>query len=69
MAQQGGEVFERIDPVQLCGVNQAHEDIAGLRAVERLVEQRVFTVYDRPLKGIAAKLTLEQFLGTGYQVV
>ena len=39
MGQDSGQVVEWIRSVQLTGVNQAHEQIAGVRSIQRLVEE------------------------------
>ena len=50
VALHGHEVVERVGGAQLCGVDQAHEDVANVGAVLGLVEQRVLAVHDGPLQ-------------------
>ena len=42
MLLQGGQVFKRVDCLQVAGVNQAHEQVADISSVLGFVEQRVF---------------------------
>ena len=51
MPLQLGQIIERIDPVQLAGVYQTHEQIADCGAIHRLVEERVLAVQNRFLQG------------------
>jgi len=46
MFLQRGQVVEGIGAVQLTRMNQAHEEVADLRAVLCLVEQRIFSMQD-----------------------
>ena len=43
MALQLDQVVERVDAAQLAGVDQAHEQIADLGAVQRAIKQRVLS--------------------------
>jgi hypothetical protein len=45
-AQERDQVIERLDVVEFGGVDQAHEDVADVRTVERLVEERVLSAKD-----------------------
>ncbi len=47
---QLGQVVERVGAAQLAGVNQAHEQVAHLRPVQRPIEQCVLAVQHRPLQ-------------------
>ena len=38
---QFGQIVERVGPAQLAGMNEAHEQIAHLSAVQRLIKQRI----------------------------
>ena len=40
------QIVERIGPVQLTGMDQAHEQIADSGAVQRLIEECVFSIQD-----------------------
>ena len=51
------------DAVDLGRVDQAHEDVAHARAVERLVEERVLAVLDRLLQGPLANVVVERRAG------
>jgi hypothetical protein len=50
MPLQFREVVEGISSVQLTGVNQTHEQITGMRSVQRLVEKRIPAIEDRFLQ-------------------
>jgi len=54
MPEQLRQVVERIDLIQFTGVDQAHEEIAHLSAVQSLVEQRVLPVEHSPLQCLFA---------------
>jgi hypothetical protein len=45
------QIVERIGPVQLTSMDQAHERIADSSAVQRLIEECVFAVEDGFLQG------------------
>ncbi len=51
MPLQLGEVVEGIGSIQLAGVDQAHEQVTGLGAVQRFVEERILAVQNRFLQG------------------
>src|SRR5262245_26852183 len=57
---QLGPVVERIDPVQLAGGDQAHEQIAHAGAVLGLVEQRVLAMQDRLLQRPLAHVVVQR---------
>jgi len=50
MPQQFREVVERIGSIQLTGMDQTHEQIAGMRSVQCLVEKRIPPIQDRLLQ-------------------
>jgi len=45
-----GQILKGVDAFQLARVNQTHEEIADVRAVRRLEEERVFSVENRFLQ-------------------
>jgi hypothetical protein len=47
VALQLGEVVEGIGVTQFGAVNQAHEDVADIRAIFRFIEERVLAMQDR----------------------
>jgi hypothetical protein len=47
---EGHQVVERIDPIQLAGVDEAHENVADVRSVERLEAQGIFPMKDGHLQ-------------------
>ena len=47
---QFDQIVEWIDTIQFTGVDEAHEQIAHLRAFQRLVEQRVLAIQNRLLQ-------------------
>ena len=49
MLGDGQEVIVWVNPVEPTGVNQAHEQVAGLSSVERLIGKGVFAVEVRAL--------------------
>jgi len=49
MPLQFREVVEGIRAVEFTGVDQAHEQIAGMRSVQRLVEKRIPAIENRLL--------------------
>ena len=51
MFVQSHQIVERIYPVELTGVDQAHENVPDLRPMERLIGKRVFPVLDRHFQG------------------
>jgi hypothetical protein len=60
MALELAQVVERVDLVQLGGVNQAHEQIADRSPVLSLVEERVLAVQDGLLEGALAEIVIER---------
>jgi len=56
---QFGQVIEGVGPAQFAGVDQAHEQVADVGAVGRLVEQRVLAVQDGPLQGAFAQIVIQ----------
>ena len=50
MALQLGQVVEGVGAAQLTSVNQAHEQVAHLRPVQRPIEQGILPVKNRPLQ-------------------
>src|SRR5262245_12237924 len=60
---QLGQVVERVGPVQLAGVDQAHEQVANAGAVAGLVEQGVLAVQDGLLQRALAQVVVQR--GTG----
>src|SRR5580658_10255414 len=46
MPEQCCQIIERVDLIQLAGVDQAHEEIARPRSIHRLVEERILTMED-----------------------
>lgn len=56
MALELVEVIEGIDPLELAGVDEAHEGVAHARAVLGLEEEAALTVEDRLLQGTLAML-------------
>ena len=63
MALELGEIVDWVSSVEFAGVDQAHEQIAYLRAIHRLVEERVSPVQDRFLQG-----PFHQVVGEGRQL-
>ncbi len=59
MPLQFDQIVERVDAVQFTGVDQAHEQIAHMRAFQRLVEQRVLAIQNRFLQA-----TFDQIMPT-----
>ena len=55
---QLGQVIERVGPAQFARVDQAHEQVADVGAVGRLVEQRVLAVQDGLLQGALAQIVM-----------
>ena len=51
MALQFCQVVERIRPIQLACVDQAHEEIARARSIQRLIEQGIPAIQNRFLQG------------------
>ena len=47
MPEQRRQIVERIDFIQFAGVDQAHEEIADVRAGEGLIKGRVLAVQNR----------------------
>ena len=56
MPLQSRQVVERIDSVEFAGVNQTHEQVAYLRAVQRPIKQRILAMQHGPLQGPFAKI-------------
>jgi len=50
MPQQLGQVLERVNSVQLTGMNQTHEQIARVRSIQRLIEERIPAIQNRFLQ-------------------
>ena len=50
MALQLGQVVEGVGAAQLTSVNQAHEQVAHLRPVQRPIEQSILPVKNCPLQ-------------------
>ena len=50
VAKHGDEVLERRDAVELGSVDEAHEEVAHSRAVERLEEEGILPVEDGALE-------------------
>ena len=63
MALQLGQVIEGIGPAELAGVNEAHEDVAHVGAVARLVEQGVLAVQDGLLQSTFADVVVQRSPG------
>src|SRR5262249_16827739 len=59
----GGYVVERVDLVQVAGVDQAHEQVADAGPVLGLVEQGILAVQDGLLQGPLAHIVVQR--GTG----
>lgn len=59
MTQKLREVVERIGSIQLAGVNQAHEQIAGMRSAQCLVKQRVSAIEDRFLQSAFDQIVID----------
>ena len=60
MLLQLGEVVEGIGLAELAGVDEAHEDVPDVGAVERLVEQGVLPVEDRSFRGCVMMHSLDK---------
>jgi len=60
MPLQLGQVIKRVGPAQLAGMDQGHEQIAHLRAVQSLVELCVFPMKHGPLQGLFADVVVER---------
>jgi hypothetical protein len=50
MALQLGQVVEGVGVAQLTSVNQAHEQVADIRSIQRPIEQRILSVQNGPLQ-------------------
>ena len=50
VALQLGQIVEGVGAAQLTSVNQAHEQVAHLRPVQRPIEQGILPVKNRPLQ-------------------
>ena len=50
MTLQFGQVVERAGSAQLAGVDQAHKQVADMRAAAGLVEQGILAMQDRTLQ-------------------
>ena len=59
LLQQGDQVLEGVATTELSRVNEAHENVAGVSAVERLVEGRVFAVKYRFLQRALTDVVVE----------
>ena len=57
---QLGQIVERVGAAQLAGVDQRHEQIAHLRAVQRPVEQRVLPMQHGTLQSPFADIIVER---------
>ena len=55
---QGRQVIERVDLLQVAGVDQAHEHIADEGAVLSFVEEGVFSVENRLLQNPLTKIII-----------
>src|SRR6266851_3726795 len=51
MPLQLGQVIEWISPAQLCGVDEAHVQVANASAIPGLIEKRVLSVEDGFFQG------------------
>ena len=51
--------IERIGPTQLGAVDQAHEDVADIRAIFRFIEERVLAMQNRFLQSSFAKIVVQ----------
>ena len=58
MALQLGKVVERIGAAQLTGMDQAHEKIARLRAVQGAIEQGILAMQHRTLQRAFAEIVV-----------
>ena len=59
MALQFGQVVEGIHVVELAGVDEAHEQVTDVGAVEGLVEQRVLSMKDCSLQNLFADVVVQ----------
>ena len=49
---KGGDVIEGVDPIQVAGVDQGHEQVPGVCAMLGLEEVTVFAVKDGLFEGL-----------------
>jgi len=59
MPEQLRQVVERIDLIQFAGVDQAHEEIAHLSPVHRLIEECIPASKNRFLQGTLGNVVIE----------
>ena len=62
---EGHQVVERVDPIKLTGVDEAHVDVADSGPVQRFKARGVFPVKDRHLERNVAKLRSSKVSGAG----
>ena len=60
MTEQLRQVVERIALVQFAGVDQAHEEIAHLGPVHRLIEEGILAMKNRFLQGTLCNVVVER---------
>ena len=69
MPLQLRQIIERVGAAQLAGVDQAHEQVAHLGAVQRLIKQRIFAMQEPPVSAPAHRYCYpaERWLGEEMQ--
>jgi len=60
MPLQYGHVVERVGIAQATGVDQTHEQVARLGAVQRLIEQRILPMKYGPLQSLLAEVVIQR---------
>ena len=69
MPLQFGEVVERVGAAEFAGVDQAHEKIAHLGAVERAVKQRVLAMEHSAFEDLFAKIIINRRARVGAEIL
>ena len=64
MPLQLRQTIERVGAAQLAGVDQAHEQVAHLGAVQRLIKQRILAMQDRAFQRPLTDIVIERSAGT-----
>ena len=60
MPLQLRQVLERVGSAQLAGVDQGHEQIAHLSAIQRLIKQGIFAMEHSPLQSLFADVVIQR---------
>lgn len=57
---QFGEVVERVGAIEITSVDQAHEEIAHLGAIERAVKQCILAMEHRAFQHLFAEIVIQE---------